>query len=56
MHFEFAFEVMEWRGPVRFFFTTPLDEVTRDLDVSASHLSYGWGCISVDATIGNTTF
>lgn len=53
---EFESKVIEWRGPSPFFFATTPDEVTKQLEVSAGHLSYGWGCIPVDVTIGNTTF
>lgn len=56
MNIEFESKIIEWRGPAPFFFATTPDEVTKQLEVSASHLSYGWGCIPVDVTIGNTTF
>lgn len=56
MKFEFESKVIEWRGPAPYFFATTPNEVTKELEVSAGHLSYGWGCIPVDVTIGNTTF
>lgn len=56
MVFEFFSEVIEWRGPAPFYFATTPHEVTQELETSAGHLSYGWGCIPVDVTIGNTTF
>lgn len=55
MKFEFESTVIEWRGPAPFYFATTPDEVTREIETSAGHLSYGWGCIPVDVTVGNTT-
>ncbi|MEN9604186.1 MAG: hypothetical protein RL545_875 [Actinomycetota bacterium] len=54
--FEFESEVIEWRGPAPFYFATTPKNVTEEIETSAGHLSYGWGCIPVDVTIGNTTF
>jgi hypothetical protein len=54
--FEFESTVIEWRGPAPFFFATTPDSVTHELETSARHLSYGWGCIPVDITVGKTTF
>ena len=56
MKFEFESKVIEWRGPAPFYFATTPDSITHELETSAGHLSYGWGCIPVDVTIGNTTF
>lgn len=56
MEFEFESKVIEWRGPAPFYFATTPDSVTHELENSGGHLSYGWGCISVDITVGNTTF
>ena len=56
MVFEFKSDVVEWRGPAPFFFSTTPSEVTELIETSAGHLSYGWGCIPVDVTIGKTTF
>jgi hypothetical protein len=56
VHLEFESKVIEWRGPAPFYFATTPDSVTQDLELSAGHLSYGWGCIPVDVTIGETTF
>ena len=54
--FEFEAEVIVWRGPAPFYFAkTPVD-VTREIEASAGHLSYGWGCIPVDANVGDTSF
>jgi hypothetical protein len=56
MEFKFTSLVIEWRGPAPFFFSTTPSEVTELIETSAGHLSYGWGCIPVDVTIGKTTF
>ena len=56
MEFEFESKVIEWRGPAPFYFATTPDSVSHELETSAGHLSYGWGCIPVDITVGNTTF
>ena len=56
MEFKFASKVIEWRGPAPFYFATTPDSVTLQLEASAGHLSYGWGCIPVDVTVGETTF
>jgi hypothetical protein len=53
--FEFESVVVEWRGPAPFYFATTPEAVTREIETSAAHLSYGWGCIPVDVTVGNTT-
>lgn len=55
MKFEFESEVIEWRGPAPFYFATTSDAITHEIETSAGHLSYGWGCIPVDITVGNTT-
>ena len=55
MKFEFESKVIEWRGPAPFYFATTPASVTREIETSAGHLSYGWGCIPVDMTIGTTT-
>ena len=54
--FEFESEVVEWRGPAPFYFAKTPPQVTEEIEKNAGHLSYGWGCIPVDVTIGNTTF
>ena len=56
MKFVFESTVIEWRGPAPFFFATTPNKVTEEIEMSAGHLSYGWGCIPVDVTIGSTTF
>jgi hypothetical protein len=52
----FEAEVIYWRGPSPFFYAplpAPCAEAIRRV---ARHVTYGWGMIPVDATIGPTTF
>jgi hypothetical protein len=49
-------EVIHWRGPSPFFFAPlPLDHAGEIRRLSKL-LSYGWGVIPVDATIGAVSF
>jgi hypothetical protein len=54
MEFEFAGEVWEWRGPSPFFFVTVPEEESAELEAMSSIVTYGWGMIPVEATIGFT--
>jgi len=51
---EFAGEVWEWRGPSPFFFVSVPDEESAELESMLSLVTYGWGMIPVEATIGFT--
>jgi hypothetical protein len=55
---EWAFEgpVVYWRGPSPYYFVALTEEVLDDLTPVANELTYGWGCIPVTATIGDTEF
>ena len=56
MELEFTAVAIEWRGPAPFvFLPVPADE-SELIAESASELTYGWGVIPVEATIGGTTF
>lgn len=56
MHIDFAGPVIEWRGPAPYFFVAvPEDEASLIESVSAG-ISYGWGMIPADVTIGATTW
>ena len=55
---EFRFEstVIYWRGPAPFFYAPiPADELER-LRPAAKAVTYGWGVVPVEATIGGVTF
>lgn len=54
MELEFSGEVWEWRGPAPFYFVTVPDEESAELEALSSLVTYGWGMIPVDATIGTT--
>lgn len=48
--------VWYWRGPAPFFFVTVPEPLAAQLKKLEKAVSYGWGMIPVDATIGETTF
>lgn len=48
--------VMHWRGPAPFYWVPLPAEENADLLELVTQLSYGWGCIPVDARIGGTTW
>ena len=54
MDLEFSGEIWYWRGPAPFYFVTVPDKESSELHARSSELSYGWGCIPVDARIGDT--
>jgi hypothetical protein len=54
MEMEFFGEVWEWRGPSPFFFVSVPDEESAELEAMSSLVTYGWGMIPVEATIGVT--
>ena len=51
---EFFGEVWEWRGPSPFFFVSVPAEESAELEALSSLVTYGWGMIPVEATIGLT--
>ena len=56
MEWEFEGSILYWRGPAPFYFVPLADEVVDDLAPVANEVTYGWGCIPVEATIGDTDF
>jgi hypothetical protein len=54
MEFEFGGEVWEWRGPAPFYFVTVPEDESVELEALSSHVTYGWGMIPAEATIGFT--
>ena len=44
----------EWRGPSPFYFVTVPDEESAELEATSSLVTYGWGMIPVEASIGLT--
>ena len=53
----FAFEsrVITWRGPSPFFFAPIPETLTPDLRLAAKAVSYGWGVIPVEASLGEAS-
>lgn len=56
MEFEFRARAIEWRGPAPFVFVPVPPDESEVIRESANELTYGWGVIPVEATIGTTTF
>lgn len=56
MEFEFAATVWQWRGPAPYHFITVPDWACEHIAPLANVISYGWGMIPVQATIGGTTW
>lgn len=56
MEFGFSGPVFEWRGPAPYFYVAIPEEESADIKADEPVLSYGWGCIPVSATIGDTAF
>jgi len=50
----FSGEVWEWRGPAPYHFVWVPDDVAAAIDDVAGMVSYGWGMIPADVTIGDT--
>lgn len=56
MRLHFSGEIWYWRGPSPFYFVTVPEEQCRDLREVAAALSYGWGCLPVTVTLGDSTW
>ncbi len=56
MELDFSAVAIEWRGPAPFVFLPVPPDESELIHESASELTYGWGAIPVEATIGRTTF
>jgi hypothetical protein len=56
MELAFTAEAIEWRGPAPFVFVPVPPDESELIHESARELTYGWGVIPVEATIGGTTF
>jgi len=54
MELEFTGDVWEWRGPSPFYFVTVPDDESALLESLSSQVTYGWGMIPVEVTIGET--
>lgn len=56
MILEFSGEIIHWRGPAPHHFVVVPDEQSAAIEAVSSLVSYGWGCIPVQARIGATAF
>lgn len=52
----FEAEIIEWRGPAPFFFAPLPPPDAEAVRAIAKMVSYGWGVIPVEATIGGHSF
>jgi len=55
VEFSFSGEVWYWRGPAPFFFVSVPEAECDDIHLIANDVTYGWGMIPCDVTIGDTT-
>ncbi len=53
--FEFSGDVFEWRGPSPFHFVRVPDDIAAEITILAPTLTYGWGVIPAEVTVGATT-
>jgi hypothetical protein len=51
---EFSGEVWSWRGPSPYHFVTVPEDESAELRTTSGLVTYGWGMIPVEATIGST--
>lgn len=52
----FETTLVAWRGPAPHVFAPLPQDLAEELAGDVVVLSYGWGCIRAEATIGDTTF
>lgn len=55
MIFDVTGTVIEWRGPAPFYFLPMSKEQSQELDLYKRELSYGWGVIPCQVTLGSVT-
>lgn len=56
MTVRFTGKVWFWKGPAPHHFVTVPDEQSRELKEIAKSVTYGWGMIPVNVTVGSTSF
>ncbi len=54
--FSFTAQLWEWRGPSPYFFLRVPVEASEDLTELGPDVTYGWGMIPVEVTIGDRTW
>ena len=50
----FSAEVWYWRGPAPFYFVTVPEDLSQDIQTVAREVTYGWGMIPVNVTLGKS--
>lgn len=48
--------MVEWRGPSPYHYVAVPEQDSTEVRELAATVSYGWGAVPVEATIGGTTF
>jgi hypothetical protein len=56
LQLRFETSIIYWRGPSPFYFAPVPPEESRQIAAIASKVTYGWGVIPVEATVGEATF
>ncbi|HRQ00979.1 MAG TPA: DUF1905 domain-containing protein [Terrimesophilobacter sp.] len=56
MELSFSGVVWYWRGPAPFYFVSVPANECDDIRLVANEVTYGWGMIPCDITIGTTTW
>jgi len=54
LDFSFDGEIFEWRGPAPFYYVAIPEDESGDIQEIANEVTYGWGCIPVNVTLGET--
>ena len=54
MELEFSGEVWSWRGPAPYHFVTVPEPESAELRAMASAVTYGWGMVPAELSIGTT--
>jgi uncharacterized protein DUF1905 len=53
---QFSGELVFWRGPAPWHFVAVPEEESAEIEAVATMVTYGWGCIPVTASVGETTW
>jgi hypothetical protein len=56
MDLEFSGAVFQWRGPAPYYYVAVPDDESDDIRDIATAVTYGWGVIPVEVTIGDTVW
>ena len=56
MDIEFSGAVFQWRGPSPYYYVAVPDGESDDIRDIATAVTYGWGVIPVEVTIGSTVW